>query len=145
MDMRSGELNEALYQKMAAAQETYRAWLLEQPPEEILKHAHRYLVREDILLSLECEDLPDAQAEALLRSKDPLEDVAERFDEWETGRMGHISDAMRYQADAMIREETERQGPYPRIQRCPIKKERPRTSAGQVLGTVKKKAERGGR
>ena len=75
------ERNTALYEKMFAEQETYRAWLLTQPPEEILKHTYEYTVREDILMSLECNNLPDAQAQALLRSPSPLADV---FAEWES-------------------------------------------------------------
>ena len=61
--MTNEELNTALYQKMFAEQETYRKWLLEQPPEEILKHTYEYTVREDILLSLEYHDLTDAQTD----------------------------------------------------------------------------------
>lgn len=43
--MTNEERNTALYQKMFAEQETYRKWLLEQPPEEILKHTYEYTVR----------------------------------------------------------------------------------------------------
>ena len=72
--MTNEELNTALYQKMFAEQETYRKWLLEQPPEEILKHTYEYTVREDILLSLEYHDLTDAQTNALM--KGALQNVA---------------------------------------------------------------------
>lgn len=51
--MTTEELNTQLYHKMFAEQEYYRAWLLAQPPEEILHHAYEYTNREDILLSLE--------------------------------------------------------------------------------------------
>ena len=51
--MTNEELNTALYEKMFAEQEKYRAWLLSQPPEEILNHTYEYTMREDILLSLE--------------------------------------------------------------------------------------------
>ena len=70
--MTNEERNTALYQKMFAEQEVYRKWLLEQPPEEILKHTYEYTVREDVLMSLEVHDLTDAQAEALLKSPAPL-------------------------------------------------------------------------
>ena len=50
--MTNEELNTALYEKMFAEQEQYRAWLLSQPPAEILKHTYEYTVREDILLAL---------------------------------------------------------------------------------------------
>ena len=73
--MTNAELNTALYQKMFAEQETYREWLLSQPSEEVLNHTYEYTVREDILLSMEYNDLPDAQAKALLKSPSPLADV----------------------------------------------------------------------
>lgn len=38
--MTNAERNTALYEKMFAEQETYRNWLLQQPPEEILKHTY---------------------------------------------------------------------------------------------------------
>ena len=66
--MTNEQLNTALYEKMFAEQEAYRAWLLSQPPAEILKHSYEYTVREDILLALEYHDLPDARAKALLAS-----------------------------------------------------------------------------
>lgn len=66
--MTNEELNTALYEKMFAEQESYRAWLLSQTPEEILNNTYEYTVREDILMSLEYHDLPDGQARALLKS-----------------------------------------------------------------------------
>ena len=51
--MTNEELNTALYKKMFAEQETYRAWLLSQPPEEILNHAYEYTMREDIWQTVE--------------------------------------------------------------------------------------------
>lgn len=67
----------------------YRAWLLSQPPEEILNHTYEYTMREDILLSLEYHDLPDAQARAMLKSPSPLADV---FADWEHKETGHMDD-----------------------------------------------------
>ena len=71
--MTNEELNTALYEKMFAEQETYRAWLLTQAPEEILNHTYEYTVREDILMSLEYNSLPTAQVRALLKSPVPLQ------------------------------------------------------------------------
>ena len=70
--MTNEELNTALYEKMFSEQETYRAWLLAQPPEEILNHTYEYTVREDILMSLEYNSLPNTQVQALLKSPSPL-------------------------------------------------------------------------
>lgn len=105
--MNNQELNTALYQKMFAEQDTYRKWLLEQPPEEILKHTYEYTVREDILLSLEYHDLTDAQANALMKSPSPLGDVFKEFESRETGYMDTVFDSMVCRADAVIRAEAE--------------------------------------
>lgn len=69
---RAERLNTALYKKMFAAQEKYRAWLLSLPSEEILNHAYEYTMREDIVLSLEDEDIGAKRAVALLMLPDPL-------------------------------------------------------------------------
>lgn len=87
--MTNEELNTALYEKMFAEQEAYREWLLTQPPEEILNHTYEYTVREDILMSLEYHNLPDAQARAMLKSPSPLADV---FKDWENKETGYMDD-----------------------------------------------------
>ena len=63
------ELNTLLYQKMFAEQESYRQHLLTLPPEEILDNAYEYTIREDILLSLEYNDLTNKQCQVLLKSE----------------------------------------------------------------------------
>ena len=69
------ELNKALYDKMSAEMERYRKELLSMPPDEILKNAYEYAVREDILLTMENYDLDDERARALLDSETPLSDA----------------------------------------------------------------------
>ena len=88
--MTNEELNTALYEKMFAEQETYRAWLLTQAPEEILNHTYEYTVREDILMSLEYNSLPTAQVRALLKSPSPLADVFAAWEDRETSYMEEI-------------------------------------------------------
>ena len=51
--MKNDPLVAKLYNKMQQEQNEYRAWLLAQPPEEILNHAYEYSVREDIILATE--------------------------------------------------------------------------------------------
>ena len=48
------KLTDALCEKMGAEQDKYRAWLVAQPPEEILNHTAEYTTREDILLASRC-------------------------------------------------------------------------------------------
>ena len=52
-------------------QEHYRQHLLSLPPEKILDSAYEYTIREDILLSLEYNDLTTRQCQALLKSEHP--------------------------------------------------------------------------
>ena len=75
--MTNEELNTALYEKMFSEQETYRAWLLAQPPEEIL-------------MSLEYNSLPNTQVQALLKSPSPLADVFAAWEDRETSYMEEI-------------------------------------------------------
>lgn len=74
------KLNTQLYQKMFAEQKLYRAGLLLMPPTEILNHAYEYVCRENILLSLEYNDLSSRQALALLKSPTPLADIFKKLE-----------------------------------------------------------------
>lgn len=53
--MNREELNTALYEKMAAEQNTFRDWLKSQGAEVVLDHAYEYSVREDIVM----DELPE--------------------------------------------------------------------------------------
>lgn len=66
---------EQLEAKMTEELNTYRAWLLQQPPEEILNHAYEYSTKQDIMLNVADAGLSPAQIETMLRSPCPLEDV----------------------------------------------------------------------
>ena len=100
--MTNEELNTALYKKMFNEQEQYRKWLLTQPVAEILKYAYEYTIRQDILCSLEYNDLTDKQAKALLKSPTPLADVFAKWETWETSHMGDIWSVVEYRANEII-------------------------------------------
>ena len=78
--MNQAKLNTQLYQKMFAEQKPYRAGLLLMLPTEIPNHAYEYVCRENILLSLEYNDLSSRQALALLKSPTPLADVYKKLE-----------------------------------------------------------------
>ena len=88
--MTNEQWNTTLYKQMFAEQEQFRDWLLAQPPQEILNYAYEYVMREDILLSLEYNDLTDAQAAALLASPAPLADVYKELDYVESSHMEEV-------------------------------------------------------
>ena len=98
--MTNEELNTALYKKMFAEQDQFRDWLKSQPAAEVLNHTYEYTVREDILLSLEYNDLTDAQASALLASPSPLADIYQEFDRMESSHMEEIWSCIESRADA---------------------------------------------
>lgn len=106
--MTNEERNTALYQKMSAEQDTYRKWLLTQPPEEILHHTYEYTVREDVLMCLENRNLTDAQADALLKFPSPLGDVFREFEKRETDYMDTVFDSLICQANTVIEAEAEK-------------------------------------
>ena len=102
--MTNEELNTALYQKIFDEQEAYRSELLSMSPEQILEHAYAYTVREDILLSMEYNDLSDSRAKELLKSKTPLADIFSKWENHETDYMGEIRDMIEGHADSLIRD-----------------------------------------
>ena len=97
------DLNYNLYEKMSDEQDSYRQWLLSQPPEDILNHAYEYAMREDILMAMETERLTDSQAQALLNSPTPLSDVYRYFERTETDHMNEIRDSIKIRANDICR------------------------------------------
>lgn len=65
-------LHMALLEKMQEEQGVFRAQLLEQTPEDILKHAFEYSAREDILSLMQWRSLDKPSYMALLASPAPL-------------------------------------------------------------------------
>jgi len=99
--MKNEELNTKVYEKAFAEQEKFREWLLSQPQEEVLHHTYEYALREDILLSLEYNDLTDSQAKALLKSEDILSDVFKDFEKKETGYMEDVWETVKSRANIL--------------------------------------------
>ena len=85
--MKNDPLVAKLYNKMQREQNEYRAWLLAQPPEEILNHAYEYSSREDILIALENASLRPAQLRALLESQAPLADIYKDYRDCDTNTL----------------------------------------------------------
>ncbi len=101
--MNNEELNTALYEKMSNEQNKFRDWLLEQSPQDILDCAYRYVIQEDILLSMEDNNLSDEQAKMLIESKNPLYDVYMAFENISsTVHMESIWDCIESHADSLI-------------------------------------------
>lgn len=109
--MTNEELNAKLYEKMFAEQEKYREKLLTMQPEEILKHAYEYAVREEILVSLENNDLEDSQARVLLKYARPLSLVYKEYDNRVNEYMEDIWNTIESAANQKIQAQKDRKQP----------------------------------
>ena len=105
--MTNEELNTKLYEKLFAEQESFKGWLLTQPPEEILNHAYEYVMREDIVLAMEYHDLSDEQAKALIASPSPLAEIFHDFEKIEGDHMDIIRECIEKRADKNIEAQRE--------------------------------------
>ena len=66
-------------------------------------NAYELVIREDILLSMEENDLTFEQAKALLKSDHPLGDLFLKWERSESGHMAEIRELIESHADALIR------------------------------------------
>lgn len=98
------ELNTALYEKLFEEQEGFRGELLGMAPQEILDRAYEFVVREDILLAMEYNDLSDRQCKALLSSEAPLSELFGAWERHEGCHMEEIRDVIESHANKLIRE-----------------------------------------
>ena len=104
--MADTELSSKLYEKMSAEQDKFRAWLMDQPPADILLHAVEYAVREDILMEMEALELPDDQARALLASPDTMADIYKTFSKMaDTGHMDVVRESIEDRAATLSMEQ----------------------------------------
>ena len=104
--MADTELSSKLYEKVSAEQDKFRAWLVEQPPADILLHAVEYAVREDILMEMEALELPDDQARALLASPDTMADIYKTFSKMaDTGHMDVVRESIEDRAATLSMEQ----------------------------------------
>ena len=70
--MNTEELNLQLYNKMSAEFEKFKEELLNSSPQEVLDRAYEYIIKDDIVLSLEYSDLTASRADALLNQRTRL-------------------------------------------------------------------------
>lgn len=88
----SGSAVEQLYDKMYASQESFRGWLLQQKPEEILNHTYEYTVREDILMIVESGEIDEKTAEKLLENDAALDEIFDKFNDKERDYMEELKE-----------------------------------------------------
>jgi len=115
--MADTELSSKLYEKVSAEQDKFRAWLMDQPPADILNHAVEYAVREDILMEIEALELPDDQARALLASPDTMADIYRTFSKMaDTGHMDVVRESIEDRAATLSMEQAVEQAVQEAVQ-----------------------------
>ena len=102
--MTNDELNTLLYHKLLKEQELFKEKLRNSSAREVMENAYELVIREDILLHLEENDLSGAQARALLKSEHPLSDLFNDWENRESKHMEEIGETVEAHADKLISE-----------------------------------------
>ena len=106
--MNTEELNLQLYNKMSAEFEKFKEELLNSSPQEVLDRAYEYIIKDDIVLSLEYydlnSDLTASRADALLKSENSLDEVYDAWMESESSHMDEIREVLDSAAESLIRD-----------------------------------------
>jgi hypothetical protein len=97
------QLNTALYEKVRAEQQEFVSSLKTMTPENVIQHAYELVIREDILLSLEENDLDARQCKALLRERKPLDKLFLAWEKHEGDHMNEIRDCIENKANELIK------------------------------------------
>ena len=102
--MNTEELNLQLYNKMSAEFEKFKEELLNSSPQEVLDRAYEYIIKDDIVLSLENSDLTASRADALLKSENSIDEVYDAWMESESSHMDEIREVLDSAAESLIRD-----------------------------------------
>lgn len=86
------ELNAALNRKLKRELDRFRESFLALPQDELLNRAYEYVVRQDIVSTMEYVDLDKKDAQALLNSPNPLDDMFAEFEERDIGYTAVLQD-----------------------------------------------------
>lgn len=97
--------DEQLYDKLRREQQSYTRELLTLPPSKILEKAWEYLVREDILLTMEYKTLEDEQAQVLLDLPDTMTVLCDAVKDQDTRHQDTIIHEIEKKANELAMEQ----------------------------------------
>ena len=98
---------EQLFDKAKAEQDAYRAWLLTQPPEEILDHAYAYTTREDIVMMLENMTLSEKKARAFGHFSSRVSEICTSFNIMEVTLLSALEETASERAKELLAKQRE--------------------------------------
>lgn len=102
MRVTTEEFNARLYEKMYSEQQNFIRSLKDSIPDNVMQYAYELVIREDILLSLEENDLDARQCKALLKEKNPLDKLFLAWENHEGNHMSEIRDCIENFANDII-------------------------------------------
>lgn len=97
------QLNTELNKKVYIEQQEFIEFLKKSTPEKVIQYAYELVIREDILLSLEENDLDAGQCKALLREKKPLAKLFLAWEKHEGDHMNEIRECIENKANDLIK------------------------------------------
>ena len=97
--MTEEEMIDALSDKMHEEQDRFKEELLKKPPEEILRDAYSYWMREDMILAVEARLLAEEDLAVLLKLDRPLEAAYQEFLDTDHDALGPMVDCLEELAD----------------------------------------------
>lgn len=103
------QLNRMLYEKMAEEQQIFVDELKNSSPDLIIEMAYELIMREDILLAIEGEELPDDKAQALLKLEKPLDAIYREWLDNDFSHMDMVRDTISDCADFYMKQQMEKQ------------------------------------
>ena len=101
-------LQDMLYDKAKAEQDSYIAELKKMPPEKIIEVSYEKVMRDDILIALGERNTSDAQAKELLKLKCPLAECYNRWLKTDCSYMDMLHDTISDFADKLVQQTEER-------------------------------------
>lgn len=100
--MNSEQLNASLYNKLNSELQDFIHELQTSPPEVVIEQAYELVIKEDIVMALECDDIDSAKCRALLKEKHPLQKLYEGWENTESRHMQEIRDVIDTHASELI-------------------------------------------
>ena len=97
------QLNYELYKKLEKELREYIEYFKKSTPELVIENAYELVIREDMLMSLEMNDLNKEQCRALLREKKPLEKLFLAWENHEGDHMNEILNCIENKANELVK------------------------------------------
>ena len=102
MNVTTEELNTKIYERMYDEQQAFIEELKKSSPENIINQAYELVIREDLLISLEYNNLSAEQCKAFLKEKKPLGKLFHSWENHEGNHMTEIRDCIENFANDLI-------------------------------------------